>query len=174
MEHGRYQVDLVDENGVVVGGKQRREIDKTHDTYHSVFTGLVSPMGEVILCRIPYRDDLPNLYAGLLGIPVATIRRSRESPMAAAQRSVARELYIDDAEVIPLGGGLLELPNNIQTYASVYYLVANMPETFSSTDIAELVTISPRDLRQRIEGHREEFAPTLLAVWDKFQARLPI
>src|ERR1700704_6083090 len=57
MEHGRHLVDLVDENGLVVGTKQRRDIDKNRDTYHSVYTMLVSPVGQVILARIPNRKD---------------------------------------------------------------------------------------------------------------------
>ena len=38
MEHGRHLVDIVDENGLVVGSKQRRDIDKNRDTYHAVYT----------------------------------------------------------------------------------------------------------------------------------------
>lgn len=174
MEHGRHLVDLVDENGLVVGTKQRRDIDKNRDTYHAVYTIIVTPVGQVIMARIPERRDLPNLYVGQLGVPAATIRRSGESPMAAAQRSVARELYIDDAKVVPVGGGLLDLEDGRQTYISLYYMVANQPETFSSTDIGELVMFNPRELRERIADHPEEFAPTMLKLWDRYQDRLPL
>lgn len=174
MEHGRHLVDLVDENGVVVGSKPRRDIDKYHDVYHAVYVVLVSPVGQVILGRIPDRDKLPNLYIGQLGVPAATIRRSGESPMAAAQRAVQRELYIDSAAVVPVGGGLFDLPDGRQTYVSVYYMVANPPEIFSSTDVAELVTLTPRTLRERIESRPQEFAPTMLMLWEKYQSRLPI
>jgi len=174
MEHGRHLVDIVDENGLVVGSKQRRDIDKNRDTYHAVYTALVSPVGQVILARIPDRSDLPNLYVGQLGVPAATIRRSGESPMAAAQRAVARELFIDDAKLVPVGGGLLELENGRQTYISVYYMVANPPESYSSTDIGELVTFNPRELRERIANNPEEFAPTMLKLWDRYQDRLPL
>ncbi|SRR6266496_1206045 len=174
MEHGRYLVDLVDENGLVVGSKPRREIDKHRDLYHAVFTLLVTPVGQVILGRIPRRDDLPNLYADQLGAPVGTIRRSGESPMAAALRSAARELYIDNARLVPLGGGLFRLDDGRQSYVSVYYIVANPPETYSSTDITELVTFTPRDLRQRIEEAPKDFAPTFLMLWGKYQDRLPL
>jgi hypothetical protein len=174
MEHGRYLVDLVDENGLVVGSKQRRDIDKNRDTYHAVYTILVSPVGQLIMARIPERKDLPNLYVGRLGVPAATIRRSGESPMAAAMRSVARELYIDDAKVVPVGGGLLDLNDGRQTYASLYYMVANLPETFSSTDIGELVTYNPRELRDLATEHPEEFAPTMLNLWERYQDRLPL
>ena len=94
--------------------------------------------------------------------------------MAAAQRAVARELFIDDAKLVPVGGGLLELENGRQTYISVYYMVANPPESYSSTDIGELVTFNPRELRERIANNPEEFAPTMLKLWDRYQDRLPL
>lgn len=174
MEHGRHHVDLVDENGHVVGSKPRRDINKDKDTYHAVYIVLVSPVGEVVLARIPTRRDLPNLYAEQLGVPAATIRRSGESPLSAAKRSAERELFIDDADVVPVGGGLFKLPDNRQTYVSVYYLVAHPPETYSTTDIGEMVTFTPRELRERIESHPEEFAPTMLEIWRRYSDRLPL
>ncbi len=173
MEHGRYLVDLVDENGLVVGSKPRREIDKKHDLYHVVYVVMISPKGELILSRIPRRHDLPNMYVGCLGAAVATIRRSDESPMAAAQRAIARELYIDEAEVVPVGGGLFNSDDK-QTYTSVYYMVADVPETYSSTDIAEVVSIAPKEFRHKVEQHPEELAPNLLMLWERYQNRLPV
>lgn len=174
MEHGRHVVDLVDENGLVVGSKMRADIDKHRDHYHTVFTALISPVGQVVLARIPERKALPNLYVDQLGLPAATIRRSGESPMAAALRSVERELFIDGAKVVPVGGGLLRLSDGRESYASLYYMVANAPESYSSTDIAELVTFTPRDLRQQLHDHPEQFAPTFVALWAKYQDRLPL
>jgi len=173
MEHGRHLVDLVDENGLVVGSKPRRDIDKKNDLYHVVYVIAVTPKGELILSRIPRRADLPNMYAGRLGAAVATIRRSGESPMAAAQRSISRELFIDDADVVPVGGGLFKTDGK-QTYVSVYYMVADIPETYSSTDIAEIVSIPPREFRGIVEEHPEELAPNLLMLWQRYQDRLPL
>ena len=173
MEHGSHKVDLVDENGVVVGAKSRREIDKAHDTYHTVYVLLVTPEGELVLSRIPERKDLPNLYAGQLGAAAATIRRSGESPMAAARRAVARELYIDDATVVPVGGGLFKTDGR-QTYVSVYYVMADAPDVYSATDIADLVTISPRVFRDMVEHSPEELAPNLRELWDRYGKRLPL
>ena len=173
MEHGSQLVDLVDENGVVVGSKPRRDIDKNRDLYHVIYVMLVTPEGELVLSRIPERSDLPNLYSGKLGAPAATIRRSGESPMTAAQRAVARELYIDDAAVVPVGGGLFSTDNR-QTYVSVYYVVARAPEVYSATDIADLVTVSPRDFRATVEHHSDELAPTLVELWARYEKRLPL
>lgn len=173
MEHGSYKVDLVDENGVVVGAKPRRDIDKAHDVYHTIYVLLVTPEGELVLSRIPERRDLPNLYAGQLGAAAATIRRSGESPMTAARRAVARELYIDDAAVVPVGGGLFKTDDR-QTYVSVYYVVASAPEVYSATDIADVVTISPRAFREMVEHSPSDLAPNLLELWNRYGKRLPL
>jgi len=174
MEHGRHPVDLVDENGLVVGSKLRRDIDKSRDVYHVVYIVLVTPVGQVVMGKIPARTDLPNLYADQLGAPAATIRRSGESPLAAARRCIERELFIDGAKVVPVGGGLFTLDDGRQTYVSVYYLVAEPPESYSNTDIGELVTFTPREVRERIEHHPEEFAPTFIELWRRYQDRLPL
>ncbi|SRR6266550_2488414 len=174
MEHGAYPVDIVDENGLVVGTKLRRDIDKHKDIYHAVYIVLVTPVGQMVLAKIPERSDLPNLYEGQWGVPAASIRRTGESPMVAAQRAVARELYIDNAKVVPVGGGLFAMDDGRQTYGSVYYLIANPPSTYSSTDIVELITVSPRELRERIQENPDEFAPTMRILWDKYQDRLPL
>lgn len=173
MEHGSYKVDLVDENGVVVGAKPRRDIDKKYDTYHTIYVLLVTPEGGLVLSRIPERNDLPNLYAGQLGATAATIRRSGESPMAAARRAVARELYIDDASVVPVGGGLFSTDGR-QTYVSVYYIVASAPEVYSATDIADVVTISPRAFRDLMEHSPDELSPNLRELWERYGKRLPL
>jgi len=173
MEHGTHSVDLVDENGLVVGTKLRREIDKSHDNYHTVYTLVISPVGRVVLARIPTREDLPNLYVNRFGASVATIRRTEESPMTAAQRSVARELYIDDAEVVPVGGGFFHT-DGCGTYVSVYYLIADPPRTYSSTDIAELKEFSPRELSESMKENPEIFAPNLLKLWERYYSRLPL
>lgn len=173
MEHGTHSVDLVDENGLVVGTKLRRDIDKRHDTYHTVYTLMISPLGRVVLARIPTREDLPNMYDGRYGASVATIRRTEESPMTAAQRSVARELYIDDAQVVPVGGGFFRT-DGIGTYVSVYYLIADPPRTYSSTDIAELEEFNPRDLSEKMKESSDTFAPNLIRLWERYHTRLPL
>jgi hypothetical protein len=173
MEHGTHSVDLVDENGLVVGNKLRREINKKNDVYHTIYTLLVSPVGRVVLAKIPTRADLPNLYDGRFGASVATIRRTDESPMSAAERSVARELYIDEPELVPVGGGYFQADGR-GTYVSVYYLVANIPQTFSSTDIAELAEFSPHDLTEQIKANPDKFAPNLITLWERYSSRLPL
>lgn len=172
MKHGDHSVDLVRSDGMVVGSKPRRDVDKRVDLYHTVFTFVLTPDGGVVLGRIPTRSDLPNLYAEQLGVPVATIRRSGESAAEASRRSVAAELGVDDAKTTLLGEGLLELDDDRRTYFSAYHLVTAQLQQYRRADIAELVTLTPSELNARVVEHPERFAPTMLRLWQQYRGRL--
>lgn len=174
MEHGSQLVDLVDETGKPVGQKLRKTIDKTQDLYHSVHTMLITPWGEVILSLIPKRTDLPNIYANQLGAPVATIRRSTETPDQAAFRSLSRELFIDGPDVFHLGDRFHECDDGHRTFLSAYYMISMPPQTFSKTDIENLVVLRPNEFRKRLRETPERFAPTLRALWQTYEHQLPV
>lgn len=174
MEHANHLVDIVNQQGEPVGQKRRRDINKEVDIHHSVQTLLVTPDGQVVLTKILRRDDLPNIYADKLGLPVATIRRSNENADQAALRSLSRELFIDGAEVFHLGDKFLTLSDGRQTYLSGYYLMGMPPQTFSKTDIGGLVVLDPSQLHQDLAQTPECFAPTLVAFWEQFSDQLPL
>lgn len=174
MEHGAHFVDILDQYGHIAGQKRRRDIDKTKDIYHAVYIVLVTPEGEVVLTHIPERDDLPNLYAGQLGVPVATIRRHDESTIQAARRAAARELFIDDAEVHELGQEMFTLADGRKTLVSVFYLVGEPPETFSKTDLAGFEVMTPAQVSRELQEHPEKFAPTLRLLWQRYVKSLPV
>lgn len=173
MEHAAYQVDVLDEEGGIVGSKKRQDIDKTTDIFHVIYVVLVTPEGQLVLTPIPKRKDLPNLFVGQLSPPVATIRRTGEKSEAAAYRAVGRELFIDDPELEFLGEAMMEF-GDVKRFVSVFTLIGEPPHVYSKTDIDKLVIISPRELAKRIRETPEEFAPPLLAIWEKWQERLPI
>jgi hypothetical protein len=174
MNHRDYLVDLVDENGSVVGSKRRDEIDKSKDRYHGVYVQLLTPNREVVLGRIPQRTDLPNRYTHLWGTTAAAIRRQSETAEEAAKRALFRELYMAGAEVNLLGEGLIKLPDEREVYMSAFYSLAKRPSRFSNLDIEELRTISPSRLVEEMGIDPEQFAPTLLAFWDKYADNLPL
>lgn len=174
MEHGSHLVDIIDQNGQPVAQKPRKEIDKTKDLYHSVHTLLISPLGELVLTQIPERKDLPNIYANQLGATVATIKRSDETPDEAAQRSVARELFIDNADLQQLGSGLYTLSDGKSFYMTAYYLIGSAPETYSHTDSAGFTAIAPARLRKLINEDPHLFAPTFMGFWQSYHDQLPV
>lgn len=173
MEHGAYYVDLLDKTGRVVGKKLRRDIDKMRDIHHSIHVLLVTPRGELVLGIIPAREDLPNLYPRRLGSTVATIKRSDETPLKAATRALARELFIEDAQVVLLGEKMFQLPERLN-YITAYYLVADPPPSFSVLDIDKLAVITTAELRNAIKNSPDELAPTLTAIWEEFGQKLPV
>lgn len=174
MEHSSQLIDLVNSNGEVVGQKPRKDINKKIDLYHSVHTLLITPTGEIVFTAIPTRDDLPNIYAGQLGVTAATMRRTDETSDHASIRSLSRELFIDGAEVHHLGDSYIELLDGHHTYLSAYYLIGTAPRTFSATDSEGFVTVSAHDFRHQLTTQPSKFALTMQAFWSLYRDQLPV
>lgn len=174
MEHATHKVDILDEDGTVIGQKARRDINKATDIYHTAHALVITPEGKIVLSVIPVREDLPNIYSKKIGTTMATIRRSGETAIKAAQRGLSRELFIDDADIVLLGESMLELPQNHKNYVSAYYVRANAPQSFSPNDIESLAIVSPNDLRDMVASHPEKLAPTFQQIWALYQDKLPI
>ena len=172
MNHAEHLVDLVDESGIVVGSKQRQEINKAADLYHTVFVILRTPAQELILSKIPDRKDLPNLYPGCIGATVATIRRHDETPDEASLRAVRNELFTKDIQLTRLVDMYLELAAGSKRYMSAYCGTHPMPEDFSHKDIESLVAFDRAELEDAIQSKKDQFALTFLTIWQKCQAEL--
>ena len=172
--HDNYLVSILDSAGKIIGQKKRAEIDKLHDIYHGVFIFLITPLGELIITKIPSRKDLPNLYAGKFGVPVATILRSHETSLQAAKRALKRELYID-ATPTYIGEGMRTFGDGSTTYATSYYLVVeDVPAHFSVIDIGAPKATSAHELIKDLVMHPDRYAPTLKEAWSEWHARLPV
>jgi len=172
MNHAEHLVDLIDENGRTVGNKQRQEINKSVDLYHTVFVVLCTPDHKLILSKIPERTDLPNVYAGRLGATVATIRRHNETPDEAGIRAVNTELFIKTTQLKHLGDTYLILPDGHRNYMSVYKCTHTMPEDFSNKDIETLQAFSQGEFDNAIGTDKGKFSLTFLAIWQKYQENL--
>lgn len=174
MEHSAHHVDLLAADGKIIGSKPRKDINKQTDIYHGVYTFLVTPEGSLALTRIAQQDDLPNLYAGTYGIPVATIRRTGESTKAAATRSIAKELLVTGVTPISLGDVFTTLRDGRKGKVSAFYFVGEPPLKYSTKDIAELITTSSQQLTHDLHHTPEAFAPTLHVAWQHFKQALPV
>ena len=174
MEHAAHNVDVLNQKGAIIGSKPRRNINKQADIYHTVFVFLITPKGEVVVGVIPAREDLPNICSRLMGVPVATIRRTGETAHHAAQRGVQRELFIENATLHLLGERMLELPENVRIYATAYYMVSDAPSMYSLIDIDTLVVITSPQVRDLLTNHSNELSPTFIQLWESYSNKLPI
>ena len=174
MEHSAHLVDVFDDAGNIIGQKRRKDIQKESDIYHAVYGLLITPEGKLVISAIRNRTDLPNLYAEQIGVPVATIRRHGESARQAAERSWARELFIDNPGLHALGEGMATLPDGRKCLITAFYAVGDAPDIYSSTDIDELTTISPSDLRSKLLSQPGAFAPTFRHIWQQYAPKLPL
>jgi len=168
MKHAAYEVDLVNEQGLPIGTKTRQEIQKATDLYHTIFVLLNTPEGRLLLTEIPERTDLPNMYPGLLGVTVATIRRHLETPDQAASRAVAKEVYIEDLPLTKMGDHYTELPDGRRQYISLYSGVHAMPEEYSHTDISNLQAFTPDEITKNLATEPQRFAPAFVDIWQRY------
>lgn len=174
MEHDMHLVDILDETGKIVGTKRRIDINKPKDIYHTIHVLLITPRGELVLSTIPVREDLPNLYAQQIGTTMASIRRTGETADQAAVRGVARELFIDNMPLVLVGEGMQTLAGGRKNYMSVYYGIAEPPESYSLIDIDSLAILSPRQLDLFVEHEPNELAASLITIWKSYRGKLPI
>lgn len=169
--HEDYLVDLVDEQGRVTGQKRRKDINKTTDLYHGIYVLIITPSGQLVLSKIPTRNDLPNLYANSWGTTLATMRRSNETASAAALRALATETFIqlEPDGLRHIGDHFVTLAPGRAAYISVYFVSHDMPLTFNTKDIEDIKAVSPEQLTTMLA---ESVTPTLAFIWNKYASAL--
>jgi hypothetical protein len=165
-----YLVDVLDHSGRVIGQKRRQDIDKRVDIFHSVHVVLVTPEGEAVLSIIPERDDLPNLYANLLGTTMATIRRYDETAEEAVRRGLDTELLIGDAKLTQVRDGMITLSDGRPVWLTAFVMTADRPELYQNLHVGELLLIEPEGVDVAMVVHSDRFAPTLKAIWPSLRA----
>lgn len=169
-----YDVDLLDKDGKVVGQKPRYQINKPHDIYHTIHIILITPRGELVLSTIPVREDLPNYYARKVGTTVATIRRHGESALQAARRAISRELFIDEMPLTEVGGQMFTHEGGMTNFATLFYGIAEPPESYSVLDIDSLVVMPPREFKNLLEEEPDDVAASLIDLWRNYNQKLPL
>lgn len=165
MKQPKYLVDVLDTAGRVIGQKPRYQIDKRVDVVHAVHVVLYTPEGDVVLSHIPQREDLPNLYAGLLGTTMATLRRHGETAEVALRRDMNRELLLENPDIELIYDAMSTLSDWKRMYLTAYALVADLPGMYSNLKVGELLLMNPDGVEMALALHPDRFAPTFTAVW---------
>jgi hypothetical protein len=173
--HSQYFVDILSEDGRVIGQKKRVDLNKYLDIYHSANIILITPVGQLVLQTIPINELLPNVYVGRVGT-IATIVRSGETPEEAAKRCLSRELFIDDMPLIHLGSKMHDLIDGRKSYISAFYGIAEPPGNFSVVDIECLVVLSPHKLDQmaKAKDPLQRIAINLVTIWREYRDKFPV
>lgn len=169
-----HDVDILDKTGKIVGKKPRYQIQKPHDIYHTIHIILITPKGELVLSTIPVREDLPNYYARKVGTTVATIRRHGETAMQAARRAISRELFIDEMPLTEAGGQMFTHAGGMTNFATLFYGIAEPPESYSVLDIDSLIVMTPREFKRMLENEPDNIAASLVDLWQAYNHKLPL
>jgi isopentenyldiphosphate isomerase len=169
--YGDHEVDIFDDHGNVIGVKARKDVDKPRDILHVVYSFVVTPEGKLILSRIPRDPAKKNLFPGKLGVTVATILRHNEHHLDAAKRSLAKEVGITEPDLQFLGETMEAFHNSPKRLISAYICTAAESDLKPNPeDVEELLPVTRTELEDLLD--RNEFAPTLLTLWDRYSGEL--
>lgn len=165
IDHAHHLVDLVDEQGHPVAVKKRIEIDKQTDLYHAIFIHLVTPDQNFILAQISVDKKLPNIYAGRLGFPMATIRRHNESIQDAAKRCLTIECQLSDAAPIHMVTKYFQTSDGHRSYASLFTI--KIPVDIGTINKArqDLLAFSRSECQLHIEQCPHTLTPHFIEFW---------
>jgi isopentenyldiphosphate isomerase len=157
-------IDLLDENGLVVGVVKRGEMRRRRLPHRCVYLLVFNSQGDLLIHqRTASKDVFPSHWDVTFGGVVAT----GESFDAAAQREGREELGI---EVNPIGLFPIRYSDeSTNVFAMVYRARSDGPFHFQVEEVVrgEFVTLSK--LEERIA--RDRFCPDGLAVWAEYRQR---
>lgn len=169
--HGDHEVDILDDHGNVIRVKPRKDVDKTRDILHVVYSFVVTPEGKLILSRIPRDPAKNNLFPGKLAVTAATILRHNEHHLDAAKRSLAKEVGIAEPDLQFLGETMESFHNIPKRLISAYICTATEDELKPNPeDVEELIPVTRAELERLLD--KNELAPTLLTLWDRYSEDL--
>ncbi len=164
-------VDCYDRTGQVIGTKPRADIDRRRDIVPTAYVLVVTRASEMLLARIAEHGDHPRLYTGLLGCPAATMIRHGESADAAAQRALEHDLGITDAVPRFLGKEMAELPDGVVRLIHGF-LVTGINAISPTAGEGSVIQRMTRSALEHALHQRSAFAPTFLALWDRYSDRV--
>lgn len=169
MDNSIFSVDILDRSGHAVGSKLRSEIVKGRDIYHAVYGVIITPKFKIAVSVIANRQDLPNLHAGSLGCTAATIRRTGEDALQAMNRAINDELGITAMPEL-LYEDFITV-DSTHRKVGVYIIKAEVPTSFSKTDIDEIKTYSKSEFQDLLTNQPERITPVLKLFWEKYRSR---
>lgn len=173
LSHEEYDVDLLNEQGQVIGTKKRREVNKQTDILHGVYVLVFSPAGKLILSRIPQAPEKGKLYGGRLGGTAATVVRHDEPRDVAARRVLATELFVDYADLTFLGQTFHFYEDGVRRLVSVYYCVHKEALMKNPEEQDDLVPMTREEVALAVASSPHQFSQPFLGIWHDHADQLP-
>lgn len=166
MNDGDASIDILDQNGLIISSKLRKQVVKGLDIYHAVYAVLVTPDNSIALSKIAQRSDLPNLHAGRYGCTAATIRRSNETSAQAMQRALKNELGLRvDPEL--LNEDMRDI-DGTKRMIGLYVIRSNVPDNFNKLDIQEITIFSKEEFAEKLTNEGQQFTPLIKLFWQQY------
>ena len=158
-------VNIYSEQGKVLETKEKSQIDKEKDILKCVYVFVKNLKGDVFLSVIPERA---GMYVGKYGVSSAGIVRSAEDIQKAAHRTVGKEFGIRP-RLQMLGTDFYDF-NGVKRFITAFACAADKvfpnPEDVAGGDFV------PKEKIEDMLSDQEKFAPTFLALWEKYKYEL--
>lgn len=162
-------VDIFDGEGTVIGQKKREEIEKDRDIVHTVYIFVFTPEKELWIATL---SETATLYGGKFGSTAAGMVRHGEDALQAARRTLTYELGIESWAAVVLGTDVVTLSDGVVRMMSVVSLVYDGWVENRDGTVTEMKEVDRYNLEQLLND-RFLFAPSFLAVWERYQAKFP-
>ena len=141
-------VDVLDDDGSVVGTVTRKEMRAANLWHRSVFVVVVNDTDEILVHRrAAWKDKWPEAW----DIAVGGVVTAGEAWELAAARELAEEIGVS-AELGYLGEGTYT-DDDVRELARVYHARSGGPFTFADGEITEAAWVPVVQLREWIDGH---------------------
>lgn len=165
-------VDILNEQGQVIGQKRRSEIDRFADILHSAFVLLVTSKARIMIVKIADGSVPKNPFAGLWGCSAATFVRSGEAAITAAERSLYSDLGIM-GELIPLSEEMVVWPNGMKRKASVFTCQYDKDDFVPRKEAVETwKQMTQSSIENAMRLNPQEFAPSFVSFYESHHRRL--
>ncbi|HYE59664.1 MAG TPA: hypothetical protein VEA18_00565 [Candidatus Kapabacteria bacterium] len=162
MEHGEYMIDLLNEEGIVVGQKKRKDINREKDILHSVYIVLFTTKKECLLSIVP----TATIYGGMLGVTSATFVRQGETSLEAATRSLRNDFGFTEVPLTFLGEKMHTFTGNIRRLSGIYY---GFISALNNKDLKRFT----RDSLVKEITKGGDFAPSFKTIYLEYEDKWP-
>jgi isopentenyldiphosphate isomerase len=163
---------ILDASGNPVGSKPRKLINRRKDILHVTYIFVMTGDNKLVLQKIPQQHP-KKLYGGTWGISVAALVGLNEDPADVAVNALARELYIQHADVESLGEHFGSIEKNILRRQSVYmHHTSKQTVTYNPKKMDALTYVTREELEQQLQQHPLDFASTFILLWKRYQDQL--
>lgn len=163
-------IEIIDEKGGFIGTKKREEIDKKKDIFKTVYIVVYNSIGEIYVVELTGPDSKNSFYQKY-SVSASGIVRHGETAEEAAERTLKRELNIDNVDLDFLGKDFI-IFNDKKSFANFFCLKYDSDIEPNPEDVEKGEFVSKEMIENMIYLDRDIYTPSFLEFWNRFRDKL--